>query len=506
MNIIELQERLKDLPEQSLMQEMQNPTGTAPQFLVLGELKRRKRMRDEYQRMQAQNMPTVAEETIAAAGVPQQGIMQMARAMAPKSAIAQDTGVNDMIQRDATRAPQPEAMADGGYVRRMAEGGDPTNYEKMNVITLSQLADQGDNAALNELRRRGFADPAPELGSMSPSELANMADQGDEQALGALIAGGMTDRQARGVGDVSADVADFMPTGEMSEFPVDTTETGSIMNLPIAQTLAEDTTRLGGIVSGGLKSAGEGLGFGPAMEKVADTRAEMAAQRQQRDAEEAIAASGVMPSEIGNLESGMDFDATAPLPEPKVTPAATPAATSSSGGAAGGYGDIDSRIAKMLADREKSAESDKWLALAQTGLALMASKQPSIGGAIGEAGLAGIGAMQQARSQYDKDVLELLTTQSAIQKAKAAAAKAGSSTAGVSRLVDDARQELNNLMAEARSYRKLETDQLTGEPKMIDMTPPGLKARIVAAEDRLATLNRLVLGGANQAQFDATAQ
>ena len=50
MNIIDLQERLKDLPETALMQEMQMPSGTAPQFLVLSELKRRKRMRDEYQR------------------------------------------------------------------------------------------------------------------------------------------------------------------------------------------------------------------------------------------------------------------------------------------------------------------------------------------------------------------------------------------------------------------------------------------------------------------------
>jgi hypothetical protein len=52
MNIIDLQERLKDLPENALMQEMQTPTGTAPQFLVLSELKRRKRMRDEYQRQE----------------------------------------------------------------------------------------------------------------------------------------------------------------------------------------------------------------------------------------------------------------------------------------------------------------------------------------------------------------------------------------------------------------------------------------------------------------------
>jgi hypothetical protein len=93
------------------------------------------------------------------------------------------------------------------------------------------------------------------------------------------------------------------------------------------------------------------------------------------------------------------------------------------GGGAGGFGPIESRIARMLEEREKSAEADKWLALAQTGLALMASDQPTLGGAIGEAGLAGIGAMQQARSQYDKDIMGLLDMQAGVQRARAAGAK-----------------------------------------------------------------------------------
>jgi hypothetical protein len=93
------------------------------------------------------------------------------------------------------------------------------------------------------------------------------------------------------------------------------------------------------------------------------------------------------------------------------------------GGGAGGFGPIESRIARMLEEREKSAEADKWLALAQTGLALMASDQPTLGGAIGEAGLAGIGAMQQARSQYDKDIMSLLDMQAGVQRARAAGAK-----------------------------------------------------------------------------------
>ena len=73
-NIIEVQENLKDLPDQTLIQEMRMPTGNAPQFLVLSELKRRKRMRDDYQRRENADMKTVAEEAVTAAGVPQEGI------------------------------------------------------------------------------------------------------------------------------------------------------------------------------------------------------------------------------------------------------------------------------------------------------------------------------------------------------------------------------------------------------------------------------------------------
>ena len=122
MNILQLQERLRDLPDNALMQEMQMPTGNAPQFLVLSELKRRKRMRDEYQRQQNADMPTVAEEVVTAAGMPQEGIMGAARAMAPQTNVAQNTGMDQAAQMPATRAPQPQMMADGGVVR-MQQGG-----------------------------------------------------------------------------------------------------------------------------------------------------------------------------------------------------------------------------------------------------------------------------------------------------------------------------------------------------------------------------------------------
>jgi hypothetical protein len=73
---------------------------------------------------------------------------------------------------------------------------------------------------------------------------------------------------------------------------------------------------------------------------------------------------------------------------------------------------MDSRIAQMLSNRQKEAESDKWMALAQTGMALMASKNPTLGGALGEAGLAGIGALQKSKQgarAFETDMLKLQT-------------------------------------------------------------------------------------------------
>jgi hypothetical protein len=133
-----------------------------------------------------------------------------------------------------------------------------------------------------------------------------------------------------------------------------------------------------------------------------------------------------IPLSTGRKPSG-EPTTSLPLGTPATVPGAKPVADRSGGtggGGAGDFGPIESRIARMLEEREKSAEADKWLSLAQTGLALMASDQPTLGGAIGEAGLAGIGALQQARSQYDKDIMSLLDMQAGIQRARASGARA----------------------------------------------------------------------------------
>jgi len=157
MNIIELQDNLKDVSDNVLMKEMQMPSGNMPQFLVLSELTRRRRMREDYNRQMAADMPTVAEEVITAAGVSPSGITAVVRNMAPNSSIAQNTGADMAVQREPTRMPQ--RMAEGGIVS-MANGGPLGTYSldrnPMDAIELlrfqrpDQYAKYKDNPAALE--------------------------------------------------------------------------------------------------------------------------------------------------------------------------------------------------------------------------------------------------------------------------------------------------------------------------------------------------------------------
>jgi hypothetical protein len=191
------------------------------------------------------------------------------------------------------------------------------------------------------------------------------------------------------------------------------------------------------------------------------------------------------------------------------------------------YSTLEGRIAQMLADREKSAESDKFLALAQAGLALMASDSPTLGGAIGEAGLVGISQLREARNQYDQDILGLLSTQADIDAARRDASLAerkfglqereldlaeeelrstsGFTSKRLNEMIDDNRAYLNTLQSEAKSYRRVaEGDEALGTiDRVIDMTPPDLKAKIIAVSERLQELERMRSG--QNVQFDATA-
>ena len=67
MNILQVQDDLKNFSQQQLVQEMKQPKGVAPQFLVLGEITRRKRMSDDMKTRGAADQKTVAQDVVSAA-------------------------------------------------------------------------------------------------------------------------------------------------------------------------------------------------------------------------------------------------------------------------------------------------------------------------------------------------------------------------------------------------------------------------------------------------------
>jgi hypothetical protein len=101
MNMLQIQDALKGASDAHLMQEMQNPSGSAPQFLVLSEMKRRKDMRSQ---QQSAPQGTVADELTQA---------------------AQPREVLPLNEREPEYEDEEEEMAAGGLVglRRYAEGG-----------------------------------------------------------------------------------------------------------------------------------------------------------------------------------------------------------------------------------------------------------------------------------------------------------------------------------------------------------------------------------------------
>ena len=136
MNILEIEDMIKGLPDQALQKEAQQPTGQVPQFLVVSEIQRRSDMRKRFQERKPQG--TVKDQIV------QQGIA----AMSPPNPEMQ-AAMMSMPQQQAAMAgvpaPMPQAMPqamppgvpmqqppmgmyDGGVVE-MSNGG-MTEFEK----------------------------------------------------------------------------------------------------------------------------------------------------------------------------------------------------------------------------------------------------------------------------------------------------------------------------------------------------------------------------------------
>jgi hypothetical protein len=391
VNILDIQDKLKNLSQDQLAKEMQMPSGAVPQFLVLGELNRRQAMRQSMQQQNAGSQ-TVAQELLNSAGVPTEGASDMARSMAPQSSIAQNTGIGALPQESpppeqagiAALAPQdqqPVGMYAGGSVRKMYDGRLTTPTSKtplssMSMDQLNKLADSGDDAAINELRLR-------EINGLQGSGIA-----------GILMPPNNT------------------PTVTPEQFAADQEQSAARVKADIVGQTRSATNALRDYVN-----------LNPQ-----DTAAAARLADAEKQSQQAVQAT-TQPSGPAPTYSIPDFlGKIIPKTEVKTDTSAAPKNDrSSSGTGAGGVGGKQSTYEQMLADAmanaDKKAKQDKWLALAQAGMSLMSSAQPNLGAALGEAGNVGIGALQSARDTAEKTKLALGQEQYNIEEHRAALAR-----------------------------------------------------------------------------------
>ena len=170
MNLIEISEQLKDVPDQLLMKEVQSPSGAYPSYLVVTEMTRRKRMRD--QAMKEAPSTTVVqdltqpsrEQMMAAMAATQRGMAPSSQLVSPEAPppqaqqmsqpaprlnapgiMASQQAMNTLAAQDVMGAQEPRRMAGGGMVA-FAEGGMP-QYDDRGVARFQNTG---------EVREYGF--------------------------------------------------------------------------------------------------------------------------------------------------------------------------------------------------------------------------------------------------------------------------------------------------------------------------------------------------------------
>jgi hypothetical protein len=521
--MIQLQDRLKGLSQDQLVQEMQMPTGQVPQFLVLSELTRRKKMEDSFAMEQGRDQSTVAQDAIAAAGMPAGFAGQMAGAMAPQTDMAGNTGA--MPQQ---MAPMPEQMPQQMPVQGMAGGGIVALQEGGQIVVRDgrRFVVQPDGTLLSEDGSRRVMTPGqniardvgrlreaigrpeeefqenfdflgtPSLADVPRPYVAPLAYTGEDQlfregsptipraadAPPTIIppASAAPKGTVRDVEPPAAPVAAPAPaSGERTPLvdPNASTFTGEDQMFTGESPLAPRPQPAPAPISPGVEPGGL---FSTILRtpKLTEDAERMLANEEISQAEyDALtrgstrAANEVLLRRARGEEMPVDFAARAPapltppdadgvpaMPELDPTPEAirsaeeaaalrneagittslkTPEEVAAAAAAAraaveterpkppappGGGGiaaiaaqgagaptDFQQELMNMLEAREKRAEQDKWLALAQAGMALMSSKDPTFGGALGEAGQAGLGALRESRTTSEADRLGLLS-------------------------------------------------------------------------------------------------
>ena len=125
---------------------------------------------------------------------------------------------------------------------------------------------------------------------------------------------------------------------------------------------------------------------------------------------------------------------------------------------------LSDEIKALQKRMEKNRESDKWLALAQAGLALMSSDNPTLLGAAGEAGIEGLKAMREANERYEEGVIDLINARAKLVPKD----KMGLSASNVVSLINRLEEDISTgMLSEAEKEQK--RLQIAGLRRMIEL-------------------------------------
>jgi hypothetical protein len=160
MNIIQIQDRLKGMPKEAIIDYIQNPTGEVPTFLALGELERRKTMENKYTAMKPE-ATTVAEQIVQENMPMGLGAITPSEAMSPSTAMSPEAGIMQGMRQTPSSVAQPSSVmaADSGIANLPVP---PPSFAGGGIVAFAE----GDLVEVDDVNP--YAPFLPNVGEMKP--------------------------------------------------------------------------------------------------------------------------------------------------------------------------------------------------------------------------------------------------------------------------------------------------------------------------------------------------
>ena len=377
MNVIQIQDDLKNFSEDQLIKEMQQPSGNAPQFLVLSELNRRKRVKGEFAARQAQQQPTVAQEVVASAGVPQSGMMGMSEALAPAS--VESGGIGAMMPKTMKTGGEVESYANGGLIEGIAES------VSSNADSLKQL--QGvslQNAKLlQDMQNAGNPQttaptPVP-VEQPTPMPITPRPITPSFPDPGRPFPFPFRPQRGRGgKGFPRPNIRNVLGRNMLAGL-------GSYAGQVQPQVMAE-----GGVIKASDGFAGTGRSSADILKKLEERdKAKLPVDDDVENISEDVDTKDNKNNNQAGQQGGKGYTILPNIPGPQTMDS------------------LEQQIIDLQKGLQKGRNLDRNLAIAQAGLGILSSDKP-LAQAIGEGGMKGLDAFREANKRYSEGVIDLI--------------------------------------------------------------------------------------------------